>query len=121
MLATSDQCREMDSQRSCQLVGGDQGRGGETAFDLADVGAIEVGPFRHVLLRPATLVAQLPYDTRKTIVDTVHMPLPSSRISFLAKACVTMLPGGTLCVSQTLPPIEEPRPIVIRPRMVAPA
>jgi len=32
-----------------------------------------------------------------------------------------MLFGGTSCVSQTLPPMVEPRPIVIRPKMVAPA
>jgi hypothetical protein len=31
------------------------------------------------------------------------------------------LPGGTLSVNQTLPPIDEPRPIVMRPRIVAPA
>jgi MFS family permease len=36
-------------------------------------------------------------------------------------ACVMRLPGGTLSVSQTLPPIDEPRPIVMRPRIVAPA
>ena len=40
---------------------------------------------------------------------------------FRAVACVTTLFGGTSFVSQTLPPIVEPRPIVIRPRMVAPA
>ena len=28
--------------------------------------------------------------------------------------CDTLLPGGTLCVSHTLPPITEPRPIVSR-------
>ena len=31
-----------------------------------------------------------------------------------------MLPGGTLCVSHTFPPMREPRPMVIRPRTVAP-
>ena len=36
-------------------------------------------------------------------------------------AWVMLLPGGTLCVSQTLPPIDELRPTVMRPRMVAPA
>ena len=30
-------------------------------------------------------------------------------------------PGGTLRVSHTLPPMDEPRPMVMRPRMVAPA
>ncbi len=32
-----------------------------------------------------------------------------------------LLPGGTLRVTQTLPPMIEPRPIVMRPRIVAPA
>ncbi|GEM_PF-6216432 len=36
-------------------------------------------------------------------------------------AWVTLLPGATLCVSQTLPPMVEPAPTVMRPRMVAPA
>ena len=36
-------------------------------------------------------------------------------------ACVIWLLGGTLCVSHTLPPMVDPRPIVMRPRMVAPA
>lgn len=43
--------------------------------------------------------------------------LPPSR----TLPCATLVPGGTLCVSHTLPPITEPRPIVTRPRMVAPA
>ena len=37
------------------------------------------------------------------------------------RACITRLPGGTLRVSHTLPPIVAPRPIVMRPRIVAPA
>ena len=36
-------------------------------------------------------------------------------------ACVTKLFGGTSSVSQTLPPIVDPRPMTMRPRMVAPA
>ena len=36
-------------------------------------------------------------------------------------AWVTALPGGTLRVSQTLPPMIEPAPMVMRPRMLAPA
>ena len=36
-------------------------------------------------------------------------------------ACDTLLPGGTLWVSHTLPPMVDPAPTVIRPRMVAPA
>ena len=43
--------------------------------------------------------------------------LPPSR----TLPCATLVPGGTLCVSHTLPPITEPRPIVTRPRIVAPA
>ena len=39
----------------------------------------------------------------------------------MARAWVMLLPGGTLCVSQTLPPIDEPLPMVMRPRTVAPA
>ena len=50
-----------------------------------------------------------------------QIPAPSSKVSLRACACVTLLPGGTSRVSQTLPPIDEPRPIVTRPRMVAPA
>ena len=42
-------------------------------------------------------------------------------LSLCAFACVMLLPGGTLCVSQTLPPIDEPLPMVILPRTVAPA
>ena len=38
-----------------------------------------------------------------------------------APACETMLPGGTERVSQTLPPMTEPRPMVTRPSTVAPA
>ena len=37
------------------------------------------------------------------------------------RACVMWLPGATSCVSHTLPPIVEPLPMVIRPRIVAPA
>lgn len=36
-------------------------------------------------------------------------------------ACVTKLFGGTSSVSQTFPPIVDPRPTMIRPRIVAPA
>lgn len=39
----------------------------------------------------------------------------------LARAWVTVLPGATDWVSQTLPEITEPRPTVMRPRTVAPA
>ena len=36
-------------------------------------------------------------------------------------AWVTKLSGGTSSVSQTLPPMVEPRPMTMRPKMVAPA
>ena len=38
-----------------------------------------------------------------------------------ALTCAMRLPGGTLRVNQTLPPMVEPGPIVTRPRIVAPA
>jgi hypothetical protein len=49
------------------------------------------------------------------------MPLPSVTLSSRSRVCAwaMRLPGGTLRVSQTLPPMVEPRPIVTRPRMVA--
>ena len=50
-----------------------------------------------------------------------QIPAPSSNASYLAFAWVMMLPGGTSRVSQTLPPIDEPLPIVTRPSTVAPA
>ncbi len=50
-----------------------------------------------------------------------QIPAPPSNTSLRACACVTLLPGGTLRVSQTLPPMVDPRPIVTRPRIVAPA
>ena len=48
------------------------------------------------------------------------MPAPPSNTSLRTCACVMLLPGGTLRVSQTLPPMVEPRPMVMRPRIVAP-
>ena len=42
-------------------------------------------------------------------------------ISCRLLACVTLLPGGTLRVSHTLPPMVDPRPMVTRPSTVAPA
>jgi hypothetical protein len=47
---------------------------------------------------------------------------PSQRLDLLRTvAWVTKLLGGTSSVSQTLPPIVDPFPMTIRPRMVAPA
>ena len=50
-----------------------------------------------------------------------QIPAPPSNDSLRALAWVMLLPAGTLWVSQTLPPIEAPLPMVTRPRMVAPA
>lgn len=51
-----------------------------------------------------------------------QIPPPSANESLrLDCACVTRLPAGTDSVSQTEPPITEPRPIEIRPSTVAPA
>ena len=48
----------------------------------------------------------------------IYFCVPSSCCRF---ACVRLAPAGTLRVSQTLPPMVEPLPMVIRPRIVAPA
>ena len=40
------------------------------------------------------------------------MPEPASKSSLRSSACETLLPGGTLLVSHTLPPMTDPRPIV---------
>lgn len=50
-----------------------------------------------------------------------YIPPPSMKSSLRDWACVTRLPGPTSLVSQTLPPMIEPRPIRILPRIVAPA
>lgn len=51
----------------------------------------------------------------------VQIPEPPSNTSSRSGAWLMKLPAGTLRVSQTLPPMLEPRPMVMRPRMVAPA
>ena len=43
------------------------------------------------------------------------MPPPSSNASVRTFAWVMWLPGGTLRVTHTLPPMTEPRPMVMRP------
>ena len=48
-------------------------------------------------------------------------PSPQSGMSLTKLAWVTLLPGATLRVSQTLPPMVDPLPMVMRPRIVAPA
>ncbi len=51
-------------------------------------------------------------------LDRRYFCVPSSCCKF---ACVIFAPAGTLRVSHTLPPMVEPLPMVIRPRIVAPA
>lgn len=59
---------------------------------------------------------------RRHLSDGGRLPvLQSPSSSFRELAWVMLLSGGTLWVSQTLPPMLEPRPIVTRPRIVAPA
>jgi hypothetical protein len=50
-----------------------------------------------------------------------QIPAPLSNSSLRTCAWLMTLPGGTLRVSQTLPPMLEPRPMVMRPNIVAPA
>jgi hypothetical protein len=92
------------------------------ALDLAEVGAVEVGLLGQQFLRPAAPLAEMPDRTPEFDDQPGHWrTLPAPPGSCWTLACVTWLPGGTLLVSQTLPPMLDPRPIVIRPRMVAPA
>ncbi len=44
------------------------------------------------------------------------MPEPPSKVFVTSFGLRHMTPGGTSRVTHTLPPITEPRPIVIRPR-----
>lgn len=50
-----------------------------------------------------------------------QMPSPSRKPWVTGRPCVTIVPAGTLCVSHTFPPMTEPRPMVMRPKRVAPA
>jgi hypothetical protein len=58
-------------------------------------------------------------DVRKNGLG-VQIPAPCSNWSTRVWAWVIRLPGGTPWTSQTFPPITEPRPMVTRPRIVAP-
>ena len=49
---------------------------------------------------------------------SVQMPNPPVNDTSTALLCRILDPGGTLCVSQMLPPITVLCPIVIRPRLV---
>ena len=56
----------------------------------------------------------------KTVVSEVQAPLVKIRSDGLSS--ITVVLGGTLWVSHTLPPITEPRPMTVSPpRIVAPA
>ena len=81
----------------------------------------------HATRQPAPITTTAPSASHGT---PVHQMLKSSTPSYgmgcgpraatRCDACVTTLPGGTECVSQTLPPITLPAPITVRPpRMVA--
>ena len=48
------------------------------------------------------------------------MPPPFSNAWVLGRPWEILLPAGTVLVSQTLPPMIEPLPMVTRPRIVAP-
>jgi len=54
-------------------------------------------------------------------IQSIHAASPWGRIQPRSLPWVIALPGATLRVSQTLPPMVEPLPMVIRPRIVAPA
>lgn len=83
----------------------------------ADVDALVAALLRLQSDRPGSITRSAAAPDRRR----AYMPPPSSKDSLRALACVTLVSGGTLCVSQTLPPMDEPRPMVIRPRTVAPA
>ena len=66
--------------------------------------------------------AATPWSTGKPqILNWIQIPEPPTKSSPRSLACEMLLSGGQLRVSQTLPPITDPLPIVMRPRMVAPA
>ena len=55
----------------------------------------------------------------KGLISCFQMPDPCEKPSLRYWAWEMLLPGATLRVSQTLPPMIDPRPMVIRPRIVA--
>jgi len=56
---------------------------------------------------------------RVRLLKDPYMPPPASNFSTLSDLWVMMLFGGTSRVTHTLPPIIDPFPITIRPRIVA--
>ena len=49
------------------------------------------------------------------------LPISDSSVGWAESFCTSFVPAGTSFVTQTLPPMIEPLPMVMRPRMVAPA
>ena len=100
--------------------GGHQQHGG-----AGNLGQRADEPRRHGLDRPVgNFIAAQNADQR------AHAPCSASRSesasraagpSRIASGCATTLSGGTSSSSHTLPPITLPRPMVTRPRIVAPA
>ena len=49
------------------------------------------------------------------------LPTSDSSVDWAEVRCTSLAPTGTSFVTQTLPPMIAPLPMVMRPRMVAPA
>ena len=100
-------------------VSGDSFNGKKTSW-LTPVGAAE----------GCDLLIQMFKSKDQKIAASFHSSAPTGRIvagyfcvpsSCCRFAWVRFAPAGTLRVSHTLPPMVEPFPMVIRPRIVAPA
>ena len=59
----------------------------------------------------------LSYNSIQTCL--VQKKQKKNHLPSTARVCKTLESGGTIWVSQILPPITEPRPIVIRPKIEA--
>src|SRR5262249_34944968 len=111
------------------LVGRDDRRDRLAALDLADIRAVQPRMLGKLLLRPRARFAQLAHIGAEVMDEVAHRASYATRAaargaafaSLRSTACVMFAPAGTSCVSHTLPPITAPRPIVTRPRIVAPA
>ena len=106
-----------------EFVGGHQRSGDFAALDLAEIAPVEIRRLGETLLRPATLCPLLAHHLAEPALDDAHgaSVADGAATTCSSRPCDTVLPGGTLRVSQTLPPMLDPRPIVMRPRIVAPA
>src|SRR5512133_3006650 len=83
-----------------------------SAYHHGDHDASELAPGRRALVPRRSVAAGQPVP--------LPVPLPFAG-SPLPGVWSTLLPGGTERTTQTLPPMTEPLPMRIRPRMVAPA